>query len=351
MASEKLFLSHAWAKDKLGRNNHERVARINKGLKERQINTWFDSQGDMQGNIMQAMTEGIEECSLVAVCITREYIEKCKKKDNDNCKLEFEYAYHRKKVNNLIAVVMEPDCANPDSWDGPVGAALASQLHVDCKGDTDADFEKALNEIEARIKKRTPLCDQDGVDRIYATMDMLDLDVSDSSDHFNSIKFIQVVLAHVFPPYYVYQAYSGFARVSLLPQSEMRWNVDIVNIILAMAMASLHLVTFFQHLHDWDRKAATWFWWTVISTFVFALKIIKELHLAALNYRCRFHIQRFVHSMLTKKSLIRNLQSNLNFYLTHVEALVKYQETRHRSNLTRHDTVAEAPAPESNPIG
>ena len=129
------------------------MSRINEGLRERRIDTWFDSQGDMRGDTLQAMTEGIDECSLVAVCITREYIEKCKKKDNDNCKLEFEYAYNRKKVNNLIAVVMEPDCANPGSWDGPVGAALASQLYVDCKGDTDADFERALDDIEARIKQ------------------------------------------------------------------------------------------------------------------------------------------------------------------------------------------------------
>ena len=124
MANERLFLSHAWAKDTLGRDTHERVARLNAGLRARKVETWFDAQGDMAGNTLQAMTNGIDESSAVAVFVTRAYIEKCKKEGNDNCKLEFEYAYQRKTVKNLIPLVMEPDCANPASWDGPVGAVL-----------------------------------------------------------------------------------------------------------------------------------------------------------------------------------------------------------------------------------
>jgi hypothetical protein len=72
----KVFLSHAWANDKLGRNNHDRVARINRGLQQRKIATWFDDQGDMKGNTLQAMTNGIDECSIVIVFVTREYIHK-----------------------------------------------------------------------------------------------------------------------------------------------------------------------------------------------------------------------------------------------------------------------------------
>ena len=137
MASERLFLSHAWAKDTLGRDNHKRVARLNDGLRARKLGTWFDAQGDMAGNTLQAMTNGIDESSAVAVFVTREYIEKCKKPGNDNCKLEFEYAYQRKTVENLIPVVMEPDCTSPASWDGPVGAVLGTQLYIDCTGDSD----------------------------------------------------------------------------------------------------------------------------------------------------------------------------------------------------------------------
>jgi hypothetical protein len=44
------------------------------------------------------MTNGIDECSIVIVFVTREYIHKCMKEAHDNCKIEFEYAYQRKTV-------------------------------------------------------------------------------------------------------------------------------------------------------------------------------------------------------------------------------------------------------------
>ena len=154
MASERLFLSHAWAKDTLGRDNHERVARLNAGLRARKLQTWFDAQGDMAGNTLQAMTNGIDESSAVAVFVTREYIEKCNKEGNDNCKLEFEYAYHRKTVARIIVVVMEPGCLNTSSWDGPIGAALATQLFVKCEGDKPADFDRAAQELVERLQQR-----------------------------------------------------------------------------------------------------------------------------------------------------------------------------------------------------
>ena len=39
-----VFLTHDWGEaDELGRNNHATVARVNAGLKERGLVTWFDS--------------------------------------------------------------------------------------------------------------------------------------------------------------------------------------------------------------------------------------------------------------------------------------------------------------------
>jgi hypothetical protein len=151
--STRVFLSHAWGLDKLGRDNHVRVGKINESLKKQGIGTWFDAQGDMRGNTMQAMTNGIDQCQHVAVFVTRSYIEKCKKESNDNCKLEFEYAYNRKTVARIIVVVMETDCAAPASWDGPVGAALASQLYINCSGDGDDDLQRAADELGGRLEE------------------------------------------------------------------------------------------------------------------------------------------------------------------------------------------------------
>ena len=38
-----------------------------------------------------AMTQGIDECDIILVFLTRDYINKCNKRDNDHCKLEFQY--------------------------------------------------------------------------------------------------------------------------------------------------------------------------------------------------------------------------------------------------------------------
>jgi hypothetical protein len=75
------------------------------------------------------------------------------KEAHDNCKIEFEYAYQRKTVKNLIVVVMEPDCASPASWDGPVGAALGTQLYIGCMTDAEANFQEALDGIDVRLQQ------------------------------------------------------------------------------------------------------------------------------------------------------------------------------------------------------
>jgi hypothetical protein len=144
------FLSHNWSKDKQGRNTHGRVKQLNTLLKQKGCHTWFDEQGDMKGDTMHAMTTGIDESDVILVFITRDYIEKCKKKTNDNCKLEFQYAYNRKGATNMIPVVMENDVLNPATWDGPVGAALGTKLYVDLTGDM-PPAESKIQEIISEI--------------------------------------------------------------------------------------------------------------------------------------------------------------------------------------------------------
>jgi hypothetical protein len=149
-----VFLSHAWGNDQMGRDNHARVAEINDRLKCQNIDTWFDSQGDMKDDTVLAMTNGIEACDLVIVFVTRAYIDKCKKKGNDNCKLELNYAYTHKTVERLVSVVMEPDCGAPASWDGPVSAYVGTHLYIGCMGNDDSDFDDATLELSKRIHEK-----------------------------------------------------------------------------------------------------------------------------------------------------------------------------------------------------
>ena len=102
------FLTHNWAKDEEGRNNHDRVERVHKGLKKRGLNMWFDSER-MQGAIVDQMIKGIDESELVIVFLTKKYSEKVASGNSkDNCKKEFDYTSRMKGASKMVPVPMEP---------------------------------------------------------------------------------------------------------------------------------------------------------------------------------------------------------------------------------------------------
>jgi hypothetical protein len=155
-----VFLSHNWGDDEAGRDNHARVRKLNDGLKSMGIKTWFDEQGDMQGEIVQAMADGIDQSDVVVICITRAFINKCKKKTGDHCKLEFNYAYNRKGPDLMIPLVMEEACSTPSSWDGPVGAILGSKLYQKFTDDKNFDFD--LRRLHGEVLRQCGQLDSAG---------------------------------------------------------------------------------------------------------------------------------------------------------------------------------------------
>lgn len=50
------FITHNWGIDEAGRTNHETVSKINRALKQRGLNTWFDDDR-MEGFILDQMTK------------------------------------------------------------------------------------------------------------------------------------------------------------------------------------------------------------------------------------------------------------------------------------------------------
>ena len=86
------FLSHDWGTDALGRSNHARVVAIKRRLAEEcGLDCWLDEE-EMEGDINQAMTDGIDGSATVVVFITERYVMKVAGKgpngDDDNCKKE-----------------------------------------------------------------------------------------------------------------------------------------------------------------------------------------------------------------------------------------------------------------------
>ena len=84
------FLSHNWGTDHQGRNNYQRVSRLNSDLQRVVLVTWCDEER-MEGYTIDQMARGIHESAcVICVCITRKYsmvgIEKVKKSALDKTK-------------------------------------------------------------------------------------------------------------------------------------------------------------------------------------------------------------------------------------------------------------------------
>jgi len=131
-----VFLTHTWVKDELNRDNHARVATVNKFLKAQEFKTWFDDD-KMVGHIYQKMAEGIDDSDIILVFITKTYMEKLNSKGHDNCKDEFTYAVSQKK--KMIPIVMEPCMRDQIQWVGLLGFKLGAYLYVDMS-ETDSEF-------------------------------------------------------------------------------------------------------------------------------------------------------------------------------------------------------------------
>ena len=152
-----VFLAHDWGKE-LGQDNHARVSMINKGLQARGVTTWFDEE-KMTGNIKDQMANGIDNASVIIVFITKRYCEKVAQKENedDNCKLEFNYAAHKKTHAKMIAVVMEERMCKNSDWEGSVGLVLGMNLCFPMWGDLDdpvyfnAQIGQLYKEIQHKI--------------------------------------------------------------------------------------------------------------------------------------------------------------------------------------------------------
>ena len=151
MDKRKLFLSHNWGLDELRRDNHQRVAMVNKALKLKEYSTWFD-EDDIKSAIHMDMAHGIKEAGVVLIFVTQKYMDKVKN-ENDNCSLEFHFAYRRKV--QLVAVVMEKELLDVTKWDGPLGMMLGGKLYVDMCGNFDDQsyFDAKISELVSSLQR------------------------------------------------------------------------------------------------------------------------------------------------------------------------------------------------------
>jgi len=144
----RVFISHCWDLDLEQRDNHSRVQQINYLLRKNQmITTWFDEHS-LRGDITSGICQGIDNCDVFLICLTRKYIEKCHQSLDNYCKMELNYIKSRKGTTRMIPIIMEKDCLDTKLWGGPVGAYLNTKLYYNFSETNNYQaIDKLLGEI------------------------------------------------------------------------------------------------------------------------------------------------------------------------------------------------------------
>ena len=107
---------------------HQRVKKIAHFLRQHNVDVWFD-ETHMKGNMLEAMTRGIDSCDVFVVFVTNEYVQKVESGNaKDNVRREFMYAAQT-HPEKMLAVRF--DQTLPSSWRGPVGMQLGAHLYVE----------------------------------------------------------------------------------------------------------------------------------------------------------------------------------------------------------------------------
>ncbi|GBG35108.1 Hypothetical Protein FCC1311_113312, partial [Hondaea fermentalgiana] len=141
------FLTHDWGEDGA---NHEVVSSVNAKLRRANKVTWFD-EDRLSGDIVQQITQGIENSRKVVVFITERYMDKLQSDDEDFCKEEFLAATRVRKTRNMIAVVVDPAMLDTSLWRGPLQLKLGGHLYIDftTPAKREENFPSLLERINA----------------------------------------------------------------------------------------------------------------------------------------------------------------------------------------------------------
>ena len=131
----RVFLAHNWGASQLV---HQRVKRVANFLRQHNVDVWFD-ETHMKGNMLEAMTRGIDACDVFVVFVTNEYLQKVESGNaKDNVRREFMYAAQT-HPEKMLAVRF--DQSLPSAWRGPVGMQLGAQLYVELSGEPPSEHE------------------------------------------------------------------------------------------------------------------------------------------------------------------------------------------------------------------
>ncbi|XP_076801433.1 uncharacterized protein LOC143445919 isoform X1 [Clavelina lepadiformis] len=115
------------------------ILHIRDKLKESGYNLWIDVD-DMEGDILSAMANAVENSDLVIIAVTENY------KNSNACRTEATYAY---KLGKPILPLLLQHNYKPDGW---LGALLGMKLYLDIsqEGSLDKKYDKLLEMIDMK---------------------------------------------------------------------------------------------------------------------------------------------------------------------------------------------------------
>ncbi|XP_065054664.1 uncharacterized protein LOC135683358 isoform X2 [Rhopilema esculentum] len=132
--SKHIFLSYQW-------DIQDLVKKVYKGLKDRGLPVWMDTEGGMSGNINDSMAFGVENAAVVCPFMTSKY------QDSKNCKKELNYADSQ---NVDIVPIMAQKDWKATAW---LGIITAGMLWMDFR--PDADLAKSISSLTKEIMHTT----------------------------------------------------------------------------------------------------------------------------------------------------------------------------------------------------
>jgi hypothetical protein len=148
---KKIFLSHAWGNDSLGRDNHERCKELYNLLVNKGYSVWFD-ENDMKGNIDNSIIKGINNAKIILLCLTEKYCNKINSAvnnnlPNDNCYKEWSYSLFKQKL--IIPIIMENNMKKIyTNTDGIIQMYLNNTLYIDLSENIKDNIFKIISTLD-----------------------------------------------------------------------------------------------------------------------------------------------------------------------------------------------------------
>ncbi len=188
--------------DKSNLRNYNLINNINNVLRAKGLRTWFISIDDIPKNTMDDpeasrrwISKNLDDSRLILVIVTRKYCDYFSDPDATNYfKTEFTSAFHKKSLDLLLSIIIEPNMRDTLYWDGEIGTALSNGSIFDFCDSTDANFNQLSTDLHSTIMYRIKY----SIDSLLSSRDyMMDQSAAMEAEQEQQIDKMSSWLTHI----------------------------------------------------------------------------------------------------------------------------------------------------------